>query len=159
LNKKIAEREAENVILAAEWNKMSDKDKFYGTAEDKKKEPYIAFPDIPAAEDGEEPVKTNIQEIALTADALKEIENQVNDPSIRQMRIQIDKQLAVAGEDTSKGKAPPKGKPADGGESKPLAGEAFFDLIPFLYPGATESTQRCFIKTCAPPKDLDDTGS
>jgi hypothetical protein len=60
LNKKIAEREAENVLLQASWNKLSDKEKFYGTAENNKKEPFIAFPEIAAAEEGEEPIKTNI---------------------------------------------------------------------------------------------------
>lgn len=83
----------------------------------------------------------------MTADALKELENQINDPSIGKLRIQIDKQVAGGAEGDSKGKAPPKGKAAEGIESKPVSGEGFFDLIPFLYPGAKESTQRCFIKT------------
>lgn len=47
--------------------------------------------------------------------------------------------MNIAGEDTSKGKAPAKGKGPEGGESKPISGEAIFDLIPFLYPGAKES--------------------
>ena len=158
LNKKIAEREAANAQLQAEWNKLTDKEKFYGTAESKKKEPYVAYPDLPPAEEGEDPIKTNIQEVTLTIDTLKELENQINDPSERKLRIQIDKQLASA-EGDSKGKPPAKGKPADGAESKPCAGEAFFDLIPFLYPGAKDSTQRCFIKTIQPPKEEAEEGS
>ena len=95
----------------------------------------------------------------MTFDALKELENQINDPSVGKLRIQIDKQVAGGAEGDSKGKAPAKGKVPDGIESKPVSGEAFFDLVPFLFPGAKESTQRCFIKTIQPPKDEPEEGS
>ena len=82
------------------------------------------------------------------------MENQINDPAVRGTTINLEKLIAIGGEDTSKGKAPPKGKaPAGGDEPKPVCGEAWFDLVPFLYPGATESTQRCLIKTVKPAKE------
>jgi hypothetical protein len=80
----------------------------------------------------------------------------INDPAIRGCNLLIEKLIPVGGEDLSKGKAPAKGKPAAGvidEISKPVGGEAWFDLIPFLYPGATESTQRCFIKTLKQAKE------
>lgn len=83
------------------------------------------------------------------------METQINDPSVRGTAIAIEKLVALTGDADSKGtKAPVKGKaPAGGDEPKGVCGEAWFDFVPFLYPGATESTQRCFIKTIKPAKE------
>lgn len=52
--------------------------------------------------------------------------------------------------DDGKGKAPAKGKGV-AEEAKPVFGEAQLDLVPFLYPGAATTEQRCFITTLEPP--------
>jgi hypothetical protein len=134
---------------------MTEDEKFYTTAENKCKEHWIAFPTLPNDTDGEEPIKTNVQTVTLNKDTLKDFENQVNDPAVRGCSIGVEKLVPVGGEDTSKGKPPAKGKPVapTGDEPKPVFGEAWFDLVPFLHPGATESIQRCFIKTVRPVKE------
>jgi hypothetical protein len=38
-----------------------------------------------------------------------------------------------------------------GEESKPVKGEAWLDLTPLMFPGAVETTQKCFIRTLGPP--------
>ena len=64
----------------------------------------------------------------------------MNDLHVRGCKVLVDKLVPVGGEDTSKGKPPAKGKPAGGAEeAKPIAGEAWLDLTPFMYPGATET--------------------
>lgn len=127
---------------------MTEDQRFYSTAENKAKECHIAFPDLPAEGDQEAPTKTSLQEVALDAESLKDIENQINDPKQGKCKIRIEKLVPQGGEEAAK-KAPAKGKPAATGaeESKPVVGEAFFDFTPFLCPGATESEQRCFIFT------------
>jgi len=79
--------------------------------------------------------------VILNSESLKELENQVNEPTIRGCKISIEKCIPVAGENDSKGKPPAKGKggPAPGEESKPVNGEAWLDLTPFMYPGSTET--------------------
>ena len=55
--------------------------------------------------------------------------------------------------------APPKGKlPVTGNveESKPVSGEAWLDFTPFMYPGSTETAQRCFIRTITQKSDNPD---
>jgi hypothetical protein len=68
----------------------------------------------------------------------------------------VEKLQPQATDDQAKGKAPAKGKPAAaaaGEESKPVKGEAWLDLTPFMYPGCTESLQRIFVNTCPEPKE------
>jgi len=79
------------------------------------------------------------------------LESNINDPTKRGVSIKIDKLIAAAAEVDAKAKAPAKGKapvPVAGvEESKPVSGEAWLDLTPFMYAGATESTQRVFVST------------
>ena len=96
-------------------------------------------------------MKTGVQTVNLSFEDLKELESLVNDPSKRKCKIQVDKVIPSIGDDP-KGKAPAKGKGAAVEESKPVFGEAHLDLIPFLYPGAGTTMQRCFITTLEPPK-------
>ena len=131
---------------------MTDEQKFFTFAEDRKRECKIEYPIAPAAE-GEDGIPSGVQEITLTHEALKELESAINDPSKKGCKIQIDKLIAAAAEDAAAkgGKAPPaKGKPpveAAGKESKPISGEAWLDLTPFMFSGSTESTQRIFFNT------------
>jgi len=79
--------------------------------------------------------------VTLNSETLKELENQVNDRSVRGCKITVEKCIPVLGENDSKGKPPAKGKgaPVAGEESKPVNGEAWLDLTPFMYPGSTET--------------------
>ena len=115
------EREKSNIEKQEKWNKMTVEDRFYSSAENKIKENWIAFPAIPAEAEGEEPTPTNVQEVALDPESLKEFENMINGIK-RGCVINVDKLIPVGGEEQSKGKAPPKGKgaPVAGEESKPL---------------------------------------
>ena len=90
----------------------------------------------------------------MTLDALKELESMINDPSKRGVKLDIEK-LIVEEENAKGGKAPAKGAkaPAPGEESKPVKGEAWLDLTPFMFPGSTISTQRIFISTIIEPKE------
>lgn len=152
--KEIEARELQNSQLQSVWAGKSVEDKFFTYAEDKTREPCIKFPDSTAADNADEIIKTNIQEVSLTPDTLKDFEAQVNDPAIRGCNIKIEKCIPIAGELDSKGKAPAKGKGAPvGEESKPVNGEAWLDLTPFMYPGCSETIQRCFIKTIVEVKE------
>ena len=140
LRLEIEARELQNSQLQDRWNSKSVDEKFYAYAEDRTREPAIQFPALPAEGEGEEPIQTSTQEIALNSESLKELEGFVNDLHVRGCKVLVDKLVPVGGEDTSKGKAPAKGKPAGGAEeAKPIAGEAWLDLTPFMYPGATET--------------------
>lgn len=73
------------------------------------------------------------------------MESQINEwPKTKACMITIEKKMPE-GEADSKAKAPSKGKPAEGEAPKPVSGQAKFDMIPFMYPGACSSNQRCFI--------------
>jgi hypothetical protein len=146
LKKERQEREKQNALLMEEWSKLPLDEQFYRYAEDKQQEPYITYP----AGEGEGAVG-GVEEITLSLQALKELENNVNDPSRRGVNIRIDKLIAAAAETDAKSKAPAKGKApaaaAGGEESKPISGEAWLDLTPFMYAGVTESAQRVFVST------------
>lgn len=121
---------------------MTEDERFYSTAENTQRESHIEFPSKPSETEGEEPTPTNIQDIVLDSDALKQLEAQVNDPTVRGCKVYVEKLQPQASDDQAKGKAPAKGKPAAaaaGEESKPVKGEAWLDLTPFMYPGCTES--------------------
>ena len=120
---------------------MTEEERFYSAAENRAVEPRVEFPTV-TTDEGEEP--SNVQTITLTPEAFKELEAQVNDPSLRSAVVSINKLIPSAGE-AAAGKAPAKGKGAPGEESKPVNGEASLDLIPFMYPGETSTTQRIFI--------------
>ena len=83
----------------------------------------------------------------MTAPTLKDLEHQINDTDLRSLKIGVEKLVPVVGEDASKGKGAAKGKGGATEEAKPIYGEAKLDLTPFMYPGATETLQRCFITT------------
>lgn len=89
----------------------------------------------------------------MTAPTLKDLEHQINDPDVRSLKIAIEKLIPVMGEDASKGKGAAKGKGGAAEEAKPIYGEAKLDLTPFMYPGCTETLQRCFISTVYPVKE------
>lgn len=101
--------------------------------------------------------------MTLNTESLKELENQVNDHGVRGCKILVEKCIPVLGEADSKGKPPAKGKgaPVAGEESKPVNGEAWLDLTPFMYPGSSDTCQRCFIKTMVEVKEdtLDEDGA
>lgn len=148
LRKEKEERDKLNAQLQEEWNNMTEDEKFYSTAENKAKECFITFPDVPAEGEQEAPTKTCVQEVALETESLKELESQINDPKQGRCTIRVEKLVPQGGEEAAK-KAPAKGKAAAPGaeESKPVVGEAYFDFTPFLHPGTLESEQRCFIFT------------
>jgi len=148
LRKEKEERDRLNAQLQDEWNNMTEDQRFYSTAENKTKECYITFPDLPPEGEQDAPAKTCMQEVQLDGNSLKELESQINDPKVGGCKLVVEKLVPQGGEEAAK-KAPAKGKPAATGaeESKPVVGEAFFDFTPFLVPGATESEQRCFITT------------
>jgi len=86
---------------------------------------------------------------------LQEIEENTNNTDIRGCYIQLEKVLPQAGEDP---KAAKGGKKAAAGtdEVKPICGQAWFDLTPFMYAGQTESLQRCFVKTLKPKQEVEE---
>lgn len=65
LRKEREDREQLNNQLQEKWGKMTDDDRFYSTAEDKSKECYITFPELPPEGESEEPTKTCLQEVPL----------------------------------------------------------------------------------------------
>ena len=143
-----AEREKYNATKMMEWDQMNGDERFYTTAEDKSVEPRIEFPMLPPPEGEEEPVRSNVMTIVLDEEALKAFESNVNDPAKRTLKILVEKAVPQAGAEDTK-KAPAKGK-ATTEEAKPVLGEAVLDLIPLMYPGQKETTQRCFIETQVP---------
>ena len=138
-----------NAEKEAEWSAMTEEERFFTYAEDRKKENYIAYPVIAAEGEGEEPNNTGCQEVTLSLDALKELERCTFDQ--HGCWIALDKIIPPVVEETSK-KAPAKGKggPAPGEEAKPVPAEAWLDLRPFMYQGATETSQKIFIKAPRP---------
>jgi hypothetical protein len=54
---------------------MTDEERFYSTAENKAVECYITYPDAPPEGESEEPTKTCVQEVPLSLESLKSLEN------------------------------------------------------------------------------------
>lgn len=62
--------------MQADWNKLSEEERFYSTAENKAKECYITFTQpVPEGESAEDSVKASLQEIQLDLQQLKDLEN------------------------------------------------------------------------------------
>jgi hypothetical protein len=135
---------------------LSPQQQFHSYAENRQLEPHVEFPVIPAEGDEGEEMNTGLQTVTLSFDELKDLESLVNDPKKRKCVVNIDKVVPSVGDD-------PKAKAAKGKgaaeEAKPIFGEATLDLVPFLYPGAATTVQRCFISTLEPPKQEVEAGS
>ena len=56
------------------WDALTEDERFYSTAENTQRESHIEFPSKPSETEGEEAIPTNVAEVALDADALKQLE-------------------------------------------------------------------------------------
>lgn len=143
LKEEKARIEALNAENQKRWNSMTPDQQFFAYAEDPKKEFRIQFPVSPPEADGDQPNNHGVQEVTLDSAGLKKLEKQIN--RTKGCFIAFEKVVPVVAEEPAKGKGAKGGKAAPTDELKPVFTEAWIDLVPFMYPGATETEQRIFL--------------
>lgn len=139
--------------MKAEWEALTDNQKFFRLCEDPYKEPAVRFvKELAASAEGAVVEPPHVQTIELKDDTLRAFESDVCENDAQGCWIYIDKLVpkddeAAQAPAGKKAAAPAKGKGAPTGaeELKPIHSKGWVDLKPLLHPGAKTFTQRVLL--------------